>query len=113
GVAGSGWMPQVEGLAESCRCLTFDNRGMGESQAVGSGTEQFGAPVTVEQMAEDTLALMDAAGIEQAHMVGHSLGGLAALHLALAARMRVKSVALLCTFADGRVATRLTWRMFW
>jgi pimeloyl-ACP methyl ester carboxylesterase len=36
-----------------------------------------------------------------------------AQHLALAARARVKSLALLCTVARGRDATRLSWRMLW
>ena len=106
GVHGNGWLPQVEALARSWRCLTFDNRGMGKSLPIG-------APVTVEQMTEDTLAIMDAAGMTSAQIVGHSLGGLVALHLALTARDRARSLALLCTFANGRVATRMTPRMFW
>ena len=46
-------------------------------------------------------------------VIGHSLGGLVALHLALAQRDRVRSLALLCTFADGRIPTRLTPAMIW
>ena len=101
GVHGDGWRPQVDGLAGRCRCLSFDNRGMGLSQPMGT-------PLTVEQMAEDARVLMDAQGWDAAHVVGHSLGGLVALHLALSARSRVRSVALLCTFATGRIATRFT-----
>ena len=100
GVHGNGWRPQVEALADRYTCLTFDNRGMGESQPAG-------APVTVEQMAEDALALLDAEGWGSAHVIGHSLGGLVALELALAARQRVRSLALLCTFAGGRDAAPL------
>lgn len=106
GVAGTGWLPQVDALAGRYRCLTFDNRGMGRSQPVG-------APLTVDQMAEDALDLMDAEGWKSAHVVGHSLGGLIALNLALAARDRVRSLSLLCTFANGRGATRLTMAMLW
>src|SRR4051812_46066116 len=68
GVHGDGWLPQTDALASKFRCVTFDNRGMGRSQPVGGG-------ITVEQMAEDALAVLDAEKIESAHVVGHSLGG--------------------------------------
>jgi pimeloyl-ACP methyl ester carboxylesterase len=106
GVHGDGWLPQVEALADNYTCLTFDNRGMGRSVPAGG-------PITVEQMAADALAVLDAEGIAAAHVVGHSLGGLVAVFVALAARERVKSLALLCTFADGRAAAPLTPRMMW
>jgi pimeloyl-ACP methyl ester carboxylesterase len=106
GVAGSGWRPQVEALADRYTCLSFDNRGMGASQP-------FGCAITVEQMADDVRAIMDAEGWGAAHVVGHSLGGLVALHLALAHRPRVRSLSLLCTFADGRIPTRMTPKMLW
>jgi pimeloyl-ACP methyl ester carboxylesterase len=106
GVHGSGWLPQVEALSERYTCLTFDNRGIGRSSAVGG-------PISVDGMADDALAVLDAAGLAVAHVVGHSLGGLVAVFVALAARERVKSLALLCTFADGRAAAPLTLRMMW
>jgi pimeloyl-ACP methyl ester carboxylesterase len=59
-------------------------------------------------MAADAGAIMDALDWPSAHVVGHSLGGLVALHLALTARRRVRSLALLCTFARGRDGTPLT-----
>lgn len=104
GVHGDGWLPQVDGLADRYRCLWFDNRGMGRSQPQG-------VSLSVAQMAEDARVLMDAAGWESAHVVGHSLGGSVALELALSARERVRSLALLCTFSRGAVATKLTARM--
>lgn len=106
GLHGEGWRPQIDGLADRFRCLSFDNRGMGESQP-------YGTAITVEQMAEDVLALMDAEGWESAHLVGHSLGGLVALHLALSARGRVRSLSLLCTFARGAEAARPSWGTGW
>jgi len=105
-VHGDGWGPQVDALSTQYRCLSFDNRGMGRSQPLG-------CPVSVAQMAEDALVLMDAQGWGAAHVVGHSLGGLVALHLALTTRARVQSLALLCTFARGRDATRLSLAMLW
>ena len=102
-VHGDGWRPQIDELRQGYRCVSFDNRGMARSQPVGD------APVSVEQMADDALAVMDAAQMESAHVVGHSLGGLIAQQLALTAPRRVRSLSLLCTFADGRAATRLSW----
>jgi aminoacrylate hydrolase len=106
GVHGGGWRPQTDELSGRYSCLTFDNRGMGLSQPVG-------APVTVEQMADDARAVLDAEGWESAHVVGHSLGGLVALRFALSARERVRSLSLLCTFAGGRAAAPLSRRMLW
>jgi pimeloyl-ACP methyl ester carboxylesterase len=107
GVHGGGWRPQVDALTRDYHCATFDNRGMGRSQPVGT------CALTVEQMADDAHAVMRDLGWESAHIVGHSLGGLIALQLALAHRQVVRSLSLLCTFADGRIATRLTPRMLW
>jgi len=103
---GDGWNPQVDGLAGRYACLTFDNRGMGGSER---GTE----PISVAQMAGDAAAVMDAAGWESAHVVGHSLGGPAGLQLALDHRGRVRSLALLCSFAGGRGVGPLSGRLIW
>ena len=105
-VHGDGWNPQVEGLKDRYRCLSFDNRGMGKSQPLD-------LKLTVDQMAEDARMLMDAQGWKTAHVVGHSLGGLIALNFALNSPDRVRSLSLLCTIANGRDATRLTGRMLW
>ena len=106
GVHGAGWAPQVDELAPNFRCLSFDNRGIGRSQPVDES-------LSVEQMADDTLAIMNAAGWNSAHVVGHSLGGLVAIQLALIARQRVRSLSLLCTFANGRAVAPLSARMMW
>ncbi len=104
GLHGDGWRPQVDALAERYRLLTFDNRGVGRSQPAGE--------ISVERMARDALALMDAQGWDSAHVAGHSLGGPVALEMALRAPERVRSLALLCTFARGGDAAR-SLRMMW
>jgi pimeloyl-ACP methyl ester carboxylesterase len=104
GLTGSGWRPQFEALAHQFRFITSDNRGIGGSCR---GTD----PLTIERMAADALAVADAEGIERFHLLGHSMGGLIAQQVALTSRHRVQSLALLCTFADGSRATRLSWRM--
>lgn len=106
GVHGDGWTPQTDALVARYRCVSFDNRGMGRSAPAGG-------PISVEQMADDALAILGAEQIETAHVVGHSLGGLVALRLALESRVRVRSLTLMCTFADGRAAAPLTLRMMW
>jgi pimeloyl-ACP methyl ester carboxylesterase len=102
GVHGDGWLPQVRRLGQEFCCMRIDNRGIGRSMPAGSS-------ISVEQMTEDVGSLMDAAGWDEAHIVGHSLGGLVALELALSAPHRVKSLALLCTSASGRDLVRMTW----
>ncbi len=104
GLIGRGWKPQIDGLSHQFTFVTFDNRGIG-------GSSRGEGDLTIERMAADARAVADAAGLDRFHVLGHSMGGLIAQHLALTSRERIKSLALLCTFADGRRATRLTGRM--
>jgi aminoacrylate hydrolase len=101
GAVGNAWRPQVEALRQRYSVITFDNRGIGASTIIG-GT------LTIEGMADDALAILNAEGINRCHVVGHSMGGLIAAQLALMAPRRVKSLALLCTFPDGKSGSRLT-----
>jgi len=95
GVAGRGWAPQVGGLKDSFRLAWFDNRGLGDNPgSVGS----------VDDMARDALAVLDALGWESAAVVGHSLGGVIAQAVAVLAPDRVDRLAALCTVARGRAA---------
>jgi len=106
GVQGNGWRPQTDDLSADYTCLSFDNRGMGRSQPPAQA-------ITVAQMADDARAIMDAEHWKSAHVVGHSLGGMVALQLALDRPDRVRSLSLMCTFASGRSAAPLTPRMMW
>lgn len=106
GIHGDGWQPQIEPLSTAYHCLSFDNRGMGRSQPRGE-------ELSVELMAEDAVAILDAMRWDAVHVVGHSLGGSIALEVALSARARVRSLALLCTFATGSEATRPTAWTIW
>jgi len=105
GVPGGGWQPQIEALAREFTCVAFDNRGIGRSRPAGQR-------IRVERMAQDARAILDHAHIPKVHVVGHSLGGQVALALALCEPRRVASLALLCTFADGRAPAR-GGRMLW
>jgi pimeloyl-ACP methyl ester carboxylesterase len=94
GLAGdhTAWTPQLPRLAAGYRTVAFDNRGAGQST-------QRDEPVSTEDLARDTLALMDALGIERAHVVGRSMGGAVGQHLALLAPARIASLVLLASFA--------------
>src|SRR4051812_41622067 len=83
GVAGSGWRPQVEALRGRWRTVTFDNRGFG-------GSRPGPRRATIEDLAADALAVLDAASVASAHVIGHSMGGLIAQAIALAAPARVR-----------------------
>jgi len=72
------WVLQTPAFAEHFSCITFDNRGVGMSSRPPG-------PYTMEQMASDALAVMDDAGIERAHVLGISMGGAIAQHVALKA----------------------------
>lgn len=106
GLHGRGWAPQIDALEASHRCLSFDNRGMAKSQPVGEA-------LSIPLMASDVIALMDHEGLSRAHLVGHSMGGLIALCVALEHRERVSSLALLNTFARGTDASRPRGPMIW
>lgn len=106
GTRGCAWAPQVEELADRFHCVSFDNRGLGDS-AILDGR------LSIEAMADDALALCDALGLGRVHVVGHSMGGLIAQRLALMAPGRVRSLALLCTFTRGAEGARFTPGLFW
>jgi len=86
------WDPQVAALEEHFRVIRYDTRGHGSSP-VPPG------PYTVDDLADDVVALLDRLGIERAHVVGLSLGGATAMRLAVRHPDRVDRLALLCTAA--------------
>jgi len=89
------WADQAAALAErGWRVILVDARGHGAS-GVPSG------PATMDDLADDTVAVLDALGIARAHYVGLSLGGMSGFGLALRHPERLSS-ALLC---DARVDT--------
>jgi pimeloyl-ACP methyl ester carboxylesterase len=89
-----GWEPIVPGLAARHRVVSFDNRGIGES-------DKPEGPYTAAEMAGDALQVLDEAGIDRAHVLGASLGGMIAQELAVAAPERVDKLVLCCTTPGG------------
>lgn len=90
GLTRSGWGPSLDLLAERFEVLAFDNRGVGGSAAPPG-------PYTVAMLANDALRVLDEAAVPRAHVLGASLGGLVAQHLAAEHPDRVNCLVLCCT----------------
>jgi 3-oxoadipate enol-lactonase len=86
------WARQVPRLSKSFRVITYDARGHGFSQVTAGD-------YTIEQLGRDALAILDAAGVESAHVCGISLGGITAMWLGVHAPRRIKSLVLANTAA--------------
>lgn len=83
--------PQVEDLSDEFRCITWDERGFGNTRAT--------KPFTYYDSAEDCLGILDRLGIESAVLAGMSQGGFLSLRAALVAPGRVKALVLIDTQA--------------
>jgi 3-oxoadipate enol-lactonase len=86
------WEGIVEKLAPHFRCITYDLRGHGRS---AGADEPFG----IDEFVADLEALRAQLGVEHAHFIGHSLGGMIVPAYARAYPERVKSLGLICTAA--------------
>ena len=95
--------PLIEGLESAGRLVVrFDNRDIGLSSHIDYAI----APNTLDDMATDTLGLLDVLGIHRAHLVGASMGGMIIQVVALRRPYRVRSLTLLITSPgrDGRLS---------
>ena len=88
------WFRILPEVSRFYRTIIFDNRGIGRSD-VPSG------PYSIRTLATDAVAVLDAAGVEAAHVVGASMGGMIAQEMALSYPHRVLSLALGCTSYSG------------
>jgi 3-oxoadipate enol-lactonase len=89
-----GWGPAAGLLVDRFRVLTFDNRGVGESDCPPG-------PYSIALMAADALAVLDDAGVGRAHLVGTSLGGMVAQELAVSRPERIETLVLASTTPGG------------
>lgn len=94
GVSATGWWRTVPVLAESREVIAFDNRGVGRS-------DRPPGPYSTPEMADDAIAVLDAAGVDRAHVYGISLGGAIAQEIALCHPERVAGLVLGATLPGG------------
>jgi pimeloyl-ACP methyl ester carboxylesterase len=91
GADGSVWEKHVSEYEKHFKCIVLDNRGVGKS-------DQPEGPYTTKMMAEDTVAVMQHAGVDKARIAGISMGGAITQELALNFPEKVQSIALISTW---------------
>ncbi|WP_321967857.1 alpha/beta fold hydrolase [Burkholderia cepacia] len=84
------WGGVRQALSGKYKTVAFDNRDSGESTICSQ-------PYTMLDLAKDALSVMDAEGLQKAHVVGHSLGGMIAQELAILAPDRISTLSLVNT----------------
>jgi len=89
----TGWMLQIPAFSRYFKVVAFDNRDVGRSSSAKGS-------YSIADMAEDTAGLMDALGIEKAHIVGGSMGGAIAQELVLCHPDKVHKLILACTMGQ-------------
>lgn len=88
------WEPQIDMLGRSFSVLSYDIRGHG-------GTGATAGEYTLDLLARDVIALLDTLGIEQAHYIGLSLGGMVGQQLGAWHGERLASLTLCATTSDA------------
>lgn len=88
-----GWQWQIETFSKHYKVIIFDNRGIGR-------TDKPKGPYTTSMMAKDTKLLMDKLGIDKAHILGISMGGMIAQQLAINYKEKVNKLILVVTYAQ-------------
>ena len=81
------WDAVVPALAKTYRVVRYDSRGHGGSVVVAR-------PTSIAELADDALAILDDLGVERAHFVGLSMGGMIGQHFALAAPQRLDRLVI-------------------
>jgi 3-oxoadipate enol-lactonase len=96
------WEPQAAALAARYRVLRYDTRGHG-------GTDAPAGPYSLDQLAEDAVALLRGLGIERTHFVGLSMGGMIGQMLALKQPTILRSLILCDTSSRIPAEARPVW----
>lgn len=94
-----GWRRNIPVLARELRVIAYDFRGNGNS-------DEPSGSVTMATFVDDTIALLDALGVERAHVYGQSFGGMVAQAMALTQPERVRTLIVGCTHVGTPHALR-------
>src|SRR5579862_5953300 len=86
GGAAGYWTPQLAALRERYRVVAYDQAGTGRNK------RELPDDHSIAAMADEALAVFDATGTDRAHFVGHALGGLVGLELAIRHPARLRSL---------------------
>ena len=96
------WEPQMRYFSRAHRCVTFSQRGYPPSDIPDDPNKY-----SQNHFRDDVIAVMDALGIDKAHVVGHSMGAATALHVGIRYPERCLSVtAAGCSFGSRPLAER-------
>lgn len=91
GAARDSWALQIDDLSARFRCITLDNRGVGDSPVTPG-------PYSTRQMAADAAALVKSLGVERLHVMGVSMGGAIAQEFAITYPELVDRLAIVCSW---------------
>lgn len=94
------WAPQLAALEPRYRVVAYDQAGTGRNK------RDLPADHSIGSMADEILAVLDATKTDKAHVVGHALGGLAALDLAIRHPGRLRSLTIVNGWAAAHAHTR-------
>lgn len=100
--SGDMWEPQMPALSQRFRVLRYDTRGHG-----GSGAPS--PPYSLDQLADDVVAMLDELGLERVHWLGLSMGGMIGQNLALRYPQRLLSLILCDTLSVISHAAQPIW----
>jgi aminoacrylate hydrolase len=88
GGLGAFWQPQFAVLSERFHVIAYDQRGTGANKG------PLPEDTSIAAMADDVVGILDSAGVERCHFMGHALGGLIGLDLALRVPSRLSGLIL-------------------
>jgi aminoacrylate hydrolase len=101
GGAAGYWTPQLGALKQRYRVITYDQAGTGRAKAA-----DLPSGYTIADMADQVLEILESTGTKTCHFVGHALGGLVGVDLALRMPLRLRSLTIVNGWAVADAHTR-------